>query len=812
MSDVAADELVVGGPRPLRGRLRVPGDKGISHRALLFAAMADGRSARSRTSPAATTSRRTAAALEQLGVADRTVDGAARSPSTAAASTGSREPDGVVDCGNSGTTMRMLAGLLAGRPFLSCSPATSRCVAAADGAGSSSRCGRWARTLDGRADGDAARRSSSGAARSHGCAPRARRRERPGEDRAACSPGCRPTGTTEIVEPAPSRDHTERMLGALGAPVDRVDDRTRARHRRRARRRSSSTVPGDPSSAAFFVVAATITPGSRARARGRRACNPARHRVRRRAAAHGRRASRSTPPAKRLGEPVGDSRVDARAAARHRRSRATRSRGASTSSRCSRSRPRSPTASPRSATRPSSGEGERPHRHASSELLTQLGVGGRDRAPTGSSSAAARRSRATARRATATTASRMAGGGRRRTRSTARPTVRGWRAVAIVVPRVRRRPRRAHRTARVTARRVVAIDGPSGSGKSTVARGVAAALGLPRARHRRDVPRGHARRARGRASTSTTPTRCAAVAARGRDRARATASRALDGRDVCDRDPRARGHRRGVDGVGAPAGARGARRPPAGVGATSTAAAWSRAATSAPSCSPTRRSRCSSPRATRCGPRRRQRDEAAAAARRRRRRGAATRSTGATAPTPRSGVPRGPKTRPPTRRRRHHRRDRRGCRRRRSSARVGAGRRAGGMTFYRFARGVVLERVQGRVPGAGRRQGARAARRARTSSPRRTGRSSTCPFAAFVTHAPVRFMAKEELFPAPLGRRLFDALGAVQVERGTADRGALRALEGGAASGASRSRCSPRARAHAGPRSRRCSTAPRTSR
>ena len=57
------------------------------------------------------------------------------------------------------------------------------------------------------------------------------------------------------------------------------------------------------------------------------------------------------------------------------------------------------------------------------------------------------------------------------------------------------------------------------------------------------------------------------------------------------------------------------------------------------------------------------------------------------------------------------------------------------MTFYRFARAVVLERVQGGVPGAGRRQGARARAPARTSSRRRTGRSSTCPFAAYVTDA-----------------------------------------------------------------------------
>jgi 3-phosphoshikimate 1-carboxyvinyltransferase len=69
------------------------------------------------------------------------------------------------------------------------------------------------------------------------------------------------SGVTEIEEPAPSRDHTERMLGALGAPVERVDDR-RLGVEAGAPQPFELRVPGDPSSAAFFVVAATIVPGS----------------------------------------------------------------------------------------------------------------------------------------------------------------------------------------------------------------------------------------------------------------------------------------------------------------------------------------------------------------------------------------------------------------------------------------------------------------------------------------------------------------------------------------------------------------------
>jgi 3-phosphoshikimate 1-carboxyvinyltransferase len=72
--------------------------------------------------------------------------------------------------------------------------------------------------------------------------------------------GLQATGTTEVVSPALSRDHTERMLGAFGAPIT-VDGLT-VRVTAGAPEPFDFEVPGDPSSAAFFVVAATITPGS----------------------------------------------------------------------------------------------------------------------------------------------------------------------------------------------------------------------------------------------------------------------------------------------------------------------------------------------------------------------------------------------------------------------------------------------------------------------------------------------------------------------------------------------------------------------
>ena len=146
-------EITIAGPRPLRGTVRVPGDKGISHRALLSAALASGRST-IRGLADGDDVQRTRSALEQLGV--RVKDSEA---STVAAlgtgPAGLREPEAVIDCGNSGTTMRMLAGLLAGRPFLSVLSGDTSLQARPMG-----RVARPLRTLgarvDGRADGELA--------------------------------------------------------------------------------------------------------------------------------------------------------------------------------------------------------------------------------------------------------------------------------------------------------------------------------------------------------------------------------------------------------------------------------------------------------------------------------------------------------------------------------------------------------------------------------------------------------------------------------------------------------------------------------
>ena len=86
--------------------------------------------------------------------------------------------------------------------------------------------------------------------------------------------GLQASGVTEVTEPHPSRDHTERMLVALGAPLERVDATT-IRVRSGAPSAFEAAIPGDPSSAAFWLVGAVVTPDSEIVVEGV-ACNPTR--------------------------------------------------------------------------------------------------------------------------------------------------------------------------------------------------------------------------------------------------------------------------------------------------------------------------------------------------------------------------------------------------------------------------------------------------------------------------------------------------------------------------------------------------------
>lgn len=239
---------------PLVGRVRLPGCKGISHRALLLAAIADGRSVLRNLATGEDVAR-TRSALESLGIECTDADDA-----LAVVGRGFdmiSEPDDPIECGNSGTTMRMLTGLLSGRPLdavLVGDPSLTRrpmdrIVEPLR------RLGARITTTDGHAPlsvhggvlvgTDVDLPMASGQVKS-----------------AVLLAGLQASGTTTVREPAPSRDHTERLLAALGAPVTRLDDRTVQVVTVGALDRFDHEVPGDASSAAFLVVAAAIVPDS----------------------------------------------------------------------------------------------------------------------------------------------------------------------------------------------------------------------------------------------------------------------------------------------------------------------------------------------------------------------------------------------------------------------------------------------------------------------------------------------------------------------------------------------------------------------
>ncbi len=248
----------------MRGELRLPGDKSVSHRALLLATLAagtshitgagDGADVRS----TAGVMRALGATVDRVGEDGRTVDYRVVSPGA----DGLREPDGILDCGNSGTSLRLITGMLAGLPMT--------CVL----------------------DGDASLRGRPVARiieplRSMGAVLHGRRHDSlppltvvghtplravdittpvPSAQvkSAILLAGLRAEGRTTVREAVATRDHTERMLRARGVPVDRaanvdggvawtveggltvqaIDDR----------------VPGDISAAAFWLVGASIHP------------------------------------------------------------------------------------------------------------------------------------------------------------------------------------------------------------------------------------------------------------------------------------------------------------------------------------------------------------------------------------------------------------------------------------------------------------------------------------------------------------------------------------------------------------------------
>lgn len=248
---------VAAGP-PLRGETALPGDKSISHRALLLAAVADGTTVIEGLSPAVDVAR-TLACLRRLGVplADLE-DGSLRVQG--------RGPRGLaggpvdLDCGDSGTTMRLLAGLLSGqdRPF--------RLEAHAGLAGRPmDRVVEPLVAMGARIEAMAGRPPLSGRGGGLHGAEQVLRQASAQVGSAILLAALNAAGPTRVVYPAPVRDHTERMLAAMGAPL-RWDGRSSLLQGPVATLVPPGDgrlqVPGDLSGAAFLLAAAALVPGS----------------------------------------------------------------------------------------------------------------------------------------------------------------------------------------------------------------------------------------------------------------------------------------------------------------------------------------------------------------------------------------------------------------------------------------------------------------------------------------------------------------------------------------------------------------------
>jgi 3-phosphoshikimate 1-carboxyvinyltransferase len=244
-------------PRALRGEIMLPGDKSISHRALILAALARGRSRLTGVNVGADVAA-TARALSALGAACRLDPDNAIAEVDGCGWVGLGEPDDVVDVGNSGTSLRLVAGICAALPGLSVltGDATLRRRPMLRLAAPLRALGA---RVDGRADGGRAPLVIRGG-RLAGVewtteVPSAQVKS------AVLLAGLAASGVTTVIEPVSSRDHTERMLAARGVPVERRGTAASVRGGGELQP-GDHDIPGDMSSALFPLVAAALIPGS----------------------------------------------------------------------------------------------------------------------------------------------------------------------------------------------------------------------------------------------------------------------------------------------------------------------------------------------------------------------------------------------------------------------------------------------------------------------------------------------------------------------------------------------------------------------
>jgi 3-phosphoshikimate 1-carboxyvinyltransferase len=251
--------------RRLRGTIAVPGDKSISHRAAILNALAGGEAVVHNFLPG-DDCRSTLRVLQALGVDCALVerDDAPMLRVRGGGLHGLREPGDVLDCGNSGTTMRLLAGVLAGQPF--------HAVLTGDASLRTRPMARVTRPLaemGARIDGREGGRLAPLAVRGGGLRGIHYRPPEPSAQvkSAVLLAGLYAEGETVVEEAAPTRDHTERMLAAMGARIAGEGGAVRLTPGV-ALAPLSMRVPNDISAAAFWMVAAAAHPDAEVRLTG----------------------------------------------------------------------------------------------------------------------------------------------------------------------------------------------------------------------------------------------------------------------------------------------------------------------------------------------------------------------------------------------------------------------------------------------------------------------------------------------------------------------------------------------------------------
>ncbi len=256
MSQKSVQKRIIRPVKSLQGELKVPGDKSISHRSIMLGAVAEG-TTRVSGFLMGEDNLATWRAFQTMGVAIRRT-GPDALEITGQGLDGLQEPCDVLDCGNSGTTMRLMSGVLAGQPFFSVLTGDQylrrrpmqRVVLPLTEMGARI----WGRDGDSRAP-LAVRGGGLQSIRYVSPVASAQVKS------AVLLAGLWCEGETTVLEPHLSRDHSERMLASFGADLKTFPGGVTITGRPRLKARKVR-VPGDISSAAFLLVAGLTTPGA----------------------------------------------------------------------------------------------------------------------------------------------------------------------------------------------------------------------------------------------------------------------------------------------------------------------------------------------------------------------------------------------------------------------------------------------------------------------------------------------------------------------------------------------------------------------